>query len=1107
MNLNCSKNALLAGLCSIILLGYSPAMYAEVGSSPLPDEVQQAKKITGTVSDAMGPVIGASVVIKGTSTGVATDFDGNFTLNVRQGQTLVISYIGYLTKEIKVGSQSHYDITLEEDKQMLDEVVVVGYGTMKKSDLSGSSSSIGEQALKGSVITSLDQSLQGHATGVTAVTTSGAPGSSSAIRVRGVASVNANQEPLYVIDGVIVQGGGQSGADFGLGDRLGNGKVSTISPLSTINPSDIVSMEILKDASATAIYGAQGANGVVLITTKRGKSGEAKFNYDGMFAVNRQGKRLDMMNLREYAEYYQGFVDEGWILKSQANQNYLDPSILGKGTNWQDAVFQTAIQHQHQISAQGGTDKVLYYVSGNYMDQEGTIIGSKFTRFSVRANLDVQLKKWLKLGMSTTFSNTKDVLQRADGSEGVINYSLTTLPDIPIYDVFGNYYAEVREGYTSPNPVALANMNEYTLVRRKLTGNIFAEITPIKNLVWHAELGYDISGSNAETWEPSVDLGGWQKPANQDHWQHNDNTYWQLKNYLTYTGNIGKHHFTAMLGQECWESTWKYQGITGQNLPRNDVQNPSLAEKTDRDFNSGFGSASMASFFTRETYNYDDRYYATYTFRYDGSSNFGPNNRWAGFHSFAASWRFSNEAFMKDVKGLSNGKIRLGWGQTGNANIGGYKWGVALGVMPSALGQSYRPTGLPNESIQWETQEQIDFGIDLGFLNNRINLTIDWYKKESKDMLMKMQLPSYLGTQGNGSSALSAPYGNYGTMRNTGFEIELKATPVQTKSFTWDTDLQFSFNKNKLVSLQGTTSAAIIGYGQWSDVVAVSSVGRPMYDFYGYEVEGVYEDFDDILSSPVNTLYPQSCVTETDADGNIIAWHHQTDPSKYSKSNTVWPGDLKFRDINGDGKIDENDKTQIGSPLPKFTFGWTNTFNYKGFDLSIFINGSYGNKVMNYTSINLTSMTSTWNNQIQEKVENRAVLGPIDANKVYNGSAWYNDITNVRVQNPGTETPRLAIGNTYNQNISTRYIEDGSYIRLKNISLGYTFPKNIIRKLYLENLRIYCNLQNVVTLTKYDGYDPEIGASTTDANGYVFGLDNGRYPSPFTCSFGVNLSF
>ena len=1103
MNLNCSKEKMLAGICSLFLMGYSPQVMAVSGNNPVPAEQQQTKKITGTVSDAQGPIIGASVVVKGTSTGVATDIDGNFTLNVKDGATIVVSYIGYVTQEIKVGNQNHYNITLKEDSESLDEVVVVGYGTMKKSDLSGSSASIGEKTLKGSVITSLDQSLQGHATGVTAVTTSGAPGSSSSIRVRGIGSINANQEPLYVIDGVIVQSGGQSGSDYGLADRLGNGKVSTISPLSTLNPSDIVSMEILMDASATAIYGAQGANGVVLITTKRGKAGEARFNYDGMFSVNRQVKRLDMMNLREYSEYYQDFIDNGWIVESQANPNYSDPSILGKGTNWQDAVFQTAIQHQHQLSAQGGTEAIQYYVSGNFMNQEGTIIGSNFRRYSVRANLDAQLKPWLKLGMSTTFSTTNDDLKKADGTEGIITYSLTTLPDIPIYDVFGNYYAEVREGYTNPNPVALANMNQYTLERRKLTGNIFAEISFLKNLVLHTELGYDISGSNAETWEPSVDLGGWQKPANQDHWQSNTNKFWQLKNYLTYTGNFGKHHLTAMLGQECWESIWKYQGITGQNLPRNDVQNPSLVEKADKDFSSGFGSAAMASFFTRETYNYDDRYYATYTFRYDGSSNFGPNKRWAGFHSVAASWRFSNEAFMKDLKWLSNGKIRVGSGQTGNANIGGYKWGVALSVMPSALGQSYRPTGLPNESIQWETQEQIDLGIDLGFFNNRINLIIDWYRKESKNMLMKMQLPSYLGTQGNGSSALSAPYGNYGTMRNTGLEIELKATPVRTNDFNWDTDLQFSFNKNKLVALQGTTSAAIIGYGQWSDVVAVSSVGRPMYDFYGYVVEGVYKDFDDILNSPVNTLYAQSCVQN--ADGT---WSHVTDASKYSKNNTVWPGDLKFSDINNDGIIDENDKTNIGSPLPKFTFGWTNTFNYKNFDLSIFINGSYGNKVMNYTSIPLTSMSSTWNNQIQEKIADRAQLAAIDPNKVYeDGNMWYNDITNVYVTNPGTSTPRVAIGNTYNQNISSRYIEDGSYIRLKNISLGYTFPKSIIKKIHLDNLRVYCNLQNVVTLTKYDGYDPEIGASTTDANGYVFGLDNGRYPSPFTCTFGVNLSF
>ena len=1062
-------------------------------------------KVTGTVIDEAGEaVLGATVREKGTQSGAATDINGNFTINVKSANaTLSISYVGYQTETVNLAGRTNVKVTLKADATMLEETVVVGYGTMKKSDLSGSSVTVGEDDIKGSIITSLDQTLQGRVSGVTAVTTSGAPGSSSSIRVRGIGSINANQEPLYVIDGVIVQSGGQSGAEYGLGDRLGNGKVSTISPLSTLNPSDIVSMEILKDASATAIYGAQGANGVVLITTKRGKAGEAKFSYDGMLAVNRQAKRLDIMNLREYSEYYQSYVREGWIMESQADPTYADPSILGAGTNWQDAIFQTAIQHQHQVSAQGGTESVRYYVSGNFMNQEGTIIGSEFNRYSVRANLDAQLKPWLKLGMSTTFTTTNDDLKKADGNEGIITYSLTSIPDMPIYDVFGNYYAEVREGYTNPNPVALANMNQYTLERRKLTGNIFAEVSFLKNLVWHAELGYDISGSNAETWEPSVDLGGWQKPANSDHWQSNTNKFWQLKNYLTYTGNIGKHHFTAMLGQECWESSWKFQGITGKNLPRNDVQNPSLAEKADRDYTSGFGSASMASFFTRETYNYDDRYYATYTYRYDGSSNFGPNNRWAGFHSIAASWRFSNEAFMKNIDWISNGKLRVGWGQAGNSNIGGYRWGVALGVMPSALGQSYRPTGLPNESIQWETQEQIDLGLDLGFFNNRLNLTFDWYRKESKNMLMKMQLPSYLGTQGNASSALSAPYGNYGNMLNTGFEIEVKAIPVRTNDFQWETDVQFSFNKNKLVSLQGTTSAAIIGYGQWSDVVAVSSVGRPMYDFFGYVVEGVYKDFDDILNSPVNTLYAQSC-TEN-ADGT---WSHVMDPSKYSKNNTVWPGDLKFKDVNGDGIINENDKTNIGSPLPKCTFGWTNTFTYKNFDLSIFINGSIGNKVMNYTSIPLTAMTSTWTNQINEKVADRATLAPIDANKTYDaGQFWYNDITNVYVTNPGTSTPRVAIGNTYNQNISSRYIEDGSYVRLKNIALGYTFPKSITNKLHLDNLRIYCNLQNVLTITGYDGYDPEIGASTTDANGYVFGLDNGRYPSPFTCSFGINVSF
>lgn len=444
----------------------------------------QQNTVTGTITDGAdgSPLIGANVLVKGTGTGSIADINGKFSVNVPAGShVLVISCIGYKEQEITLKSgQKVVNIVMKEDSELLDEVVVVGYGTMKKSDLSGASVSMSEDKIKGSIITNLDQSLQGRAAGVTAVTTSGAPGSSSSIRVRGQATINANAEPLYVIDGVIVQGGGSSGADFGLGDALGNGKISTISPLSTINPADIVSMEILKDASATAIYGAQGANGVVLITTKRGKAGEAKFSYDGMMAVQRQGKRLDILNLREYAEFYNDLVEQGEI--SNPSKLYSDPSLLGVGTNWQDAIFQTALQHQHQISAQGGTEKIQYYISGSYMDQDGTIIGSNFNRYSFRANLDAQLKKWLKIGLSATYAATGDDLKLADSDQGIINYSLQSLPDIPIYNIDGSYATVVREGWTNPNPIALAMMDQIKLNRQKLTGNIFFDVTPVKGL-------------------------------------------------------------------------------------------------------------------------------------------------------------------------------------------------------------------------------------------------------------------------------------------------------------------------------------------------------------------------------------------------------------------------------------------------------------------------------------------------------------------------------------------------------------------------------------------------------------------------------------------------
>ena len=1047
----------------------------------------QKVPVSGTVSDQTGPVIGASVIEKGTTNGTMTDNDGHFTLTVSKGAVIEISSIGYKTQEITVGAQTNFTVTLSEDNEFLDEVVVVGYGSMKKSDLAGASVSMNESDLKGSIISSLDQSLQGRAAGVTAVTTSGAPGSSSSIRVRGQATINANAEPLYVIDGVIVQGGGNTGADFGLGDALGNGKVSTISPLSTINPADIVSMEILKDASATAIYGAQGANGVVLITTKHGKSGEAKFSYDGMVAMSRQAVRLNMMNLREYAQYYNEMIEEGDIYET--NPYYATPSLLGKGTNWQDEIFRTAWQHQHQLSAQGGSDKVQYYVSGSYMDQQGTIIGSNFNRFSVRTNLDAQLKKWLKLGVNATYAITNDNLKLADSNQGLIYYSLTTIPDIPVYDVNGNYSSTIREGYTSPNPVALAMMDEILLKRKKLSGNIYAELTPIKHITWRTELGFDMGESDANRYKPMVDLGGWVRSQNSISYQKNSNYFWQLKNYLTYANQWGKHSVTAMVGQECWESRWNYLSGSNTDLPSDEVHNVALATGTPS-ISSGFGSSSMASFFTRETYNYGDRYLGTYTYRYDGSSNFGPKNRWAGFHSVALAWRFSNEKFFEPVKKvIDNGKLRLGWGQTGNSSIGSYAWGAAITRMPSALGMGFRPSNIPNTSIRWESQEQYNVGLDLGFFNGRLNLTVDAYYKKSDDMLMSMQLPSYMGTQGNGSSKLQAPKGNYGSIENKGLEITLDAHPVQLKNFSWDSNFQISFNKNKLLSLSDTENATLVGYGQWGDVVCVSEIGKPLYNFYGYKVEGVYKDLDDIQNSAKPAKYPSDGV--------------------FSRGNTVWVGDIKYKDVDENGIIDERDRTDIGSPLPKFTFGWTNTFRYRNLDLSIFLNGSYGNKVMNYNSLTLTHMNSTWTNQLQSVVSKRARLEPIDPTIVYaDGSKWFDHIDNVRVKNPGTKIPHTSINDPNdNDRISDRYVEDGSFLRIKNITLGYTFPKALLNKAKIENLRVYVNIQNLYTFTKYTGYDPEVGASTQDSSGLTYGLDNGRYPSPAMYSFGLNITF
>ncbi len=1013
--------------------------------------------------------------------------------------------------------QQNVNVILEPELNLMETIVVSdGYGSMKKSDMSGASSTITESAIRSSVPTNIDQALQGRASGITSVMTSGAPGSAVSIRIRGQATLHSSAEPIYVVDGVIWRGGETNPLQLGLG--LGNGR-GAVSPLSTLNPSDITSMEVLKDASATAIYGAQGANGVVLITTKHGQSGEAKFTYEGMFGIQNQVSRLDMMDLREYARF--NSMIEATTGGSIGTPEYMDPSILGKGTDWQEAIFRTALMHQHTLSAAGGSEKVRYYVSGSLMDQQGTMIGTDFNRFSVRANLDADLKKWLKLGVNAMYSRTSEFMTRAEGDEGVLTYSLQGPPDIPVYDAYGNFASVIKEDYTRVNPIALSSLNEDNLQRQKLNGNIYLDFKPLKGLTLHSELGFDIGISNSESWRPTYDFGPTtQNPIASIQQQVNQDLYWQVKNYLTYEREIGKHSFSAMVGQEAWESSWKFQRIIAANLPGNEIRNPGLAEATgdddNKNFANGYGDGAMASFFTRESYNYDDRYMFTYTFRYDGSSNFGPKNRWAPFHSVAVSWNFSNEAFFEPVKHIiSYGKLRVGWGQTGNAGNRGGRWNSTIEPFPTGLGTANRMSAFANSHIQWEPQEQWNLGLDLSFLNNSINLTLDLYDKSSYRMLMELQTPTYFGGRGNGSSVMAPPWGNFGAIQNRGMEITLNTRNIENANFSWSTDFTISFNKNKLLALMGTDASAIEGYGQWDDVVSLSRIGGPLYDFYGFKTDGVYTSRKDIEEH---------------------RWAEEDYQSKYypgfNRYNTWFVGDIKYRDLSGpegvpDGRIDDHDKTNIGSPLPLFTFGFNNTFTYKNFDLSIFINGSYGNKIFNELDRKLTSME--WNSNQLRKASGFANMVPIDPNKSYpityeyyvkqpnnepdkvqtvTINNWFEDINNVMLSNPNTKMSRGGRGLPKNNSeTSDRYIEDGSYLRIKNIMIGYTFPKRWISKARIESLRIYANIQNLYTFTKYTGYDPEVGINPQDSSGFTFGYDAGRYPAPRLISFGLNISF
>jgi TonB-linked SusC/RagA family outer membrane protein len=1049
----------------------------------------QQRKVTGrvTVSEDGSPLPGVTVLVKGaTGSGTTTGANGDYSISVAQtGATLRFSFVGKIPQEVTVGSGNVINIAMKSSTLGLDEVVVVGYGTQKKSDLTGALSTVTGEKLRSTVTTNIDQALQGRVAGVQVTQNSGQPGGAASLRIRGSSSITGSSEPLYVIDAVPFQGDGQYVAGF---DWAGgaNGQ-NRVNPLSTINPADIVNIEILKDASATAIYGSRAANGVVLITTRHGKSGETKVAYNTYYAVQSLQKKLGMMDLPQFADYQLQLSKD---LNITPNERYLDPSLLGSGTDWQNEIFRKAGIQSHQLSVTGGTEKTTYAVSGGWFKQDGIIIGSGFDRFTTRMNLDSQLKNWLKVGANISYAKTNEKITLNDGGDGVIMQALAMQPDVAVKDMYGNYAGpDVSLGGVSYNPVAAALQRNNTLARERVMANVYANVNLMKGLDFRSEFGIDNNNSMNKAFHPTFKWGALVNTENQMRQREENTFFWIFKNYLTYNIKLGElNNITAMVGTESQRSDWEGIQITKKNFTSNDIQNLSQGDDKTSSTSGWKDAASLLSYFGRFNYNYADRYLATFTLRADGSSKFGPQNKWGYFPSGSFAWRMSKEKFMKNVTAVSNLKLRAGYGLVGNQAIGTYLYGSSLVTVKTPFGTAYRMEKISNPNLKWEATAQYNLGVDLSLFYSRVDLSIDLYSKQTSDMLLQLSIPSYLG--GTGWDDISAPYANVGKMENKGFEITLLTRNIMREKLSWTTDFTFTLNRNMVKELDSENRVYFGSLNWYSEfqTATKTAAGYPLGVFWGYQTEGFFTDQADILGHAVQIVDPNSISADSPKGKNLV-----------NKTTGVWVGDVKFKDLNGDGVINTDDQTIIGDPNPKFSFGFNNTVSYGPFELSLYLAGSYGYDILNYSRVVIEGMTSIYSNQ-SSAVDNRARVGLRDVN----GSDL--DPANVFLANPGAALPRpTTTDNNRNNRMSDRFIEDGSYLRIQNISLSYTLPAAWSQKFKLGKLRVYVNGQNLFVLSKYSGYDPEIGAF--NQNSRMQNIDMGRYPTPRMVSFGLDVEF
>ena len=993
---------------------------------------QQKRVITGTITDSSGePIIGANVIEKGSpSNGVITDIDGRFSLSVNNGQGVItISYIGYIPKEIALGNASNYDVLLIEDTQALDEVVVIGYGVVKKSDITGSVGSIAVDKIQGVSIKSVDQMLQGRTSGLYMVQNSGMPGAGSSVRIRGGNSISGGNEPLYIIDGVPVYPSSSDNSQ------------TALNPLNTIPTSDIESIEVLKDASSTAIYGSRGANGVIIVTTKKGQSGKTKVAFETYLGVENIAKDFDLLD----AVMFEKLSNES-LVNSGGQPIY--GNTPASSTDWQKLTRnKNALLQNYQITISGGNDKTTFLTSFNLYDQKGTIKATDMNKFAFRANLDHKISSTMHMGVNLTITKVDN--NRVGNS--VLTSRLTTPPNLPVKLEDGSYSFKDDGGVvTFDNPIAVINDKIDETSRFRTLDNAFIEWNIIKGLTLKSSIGIDINYNRADYYNPSTIYSG-NSVDGQASKTSDYSFIWINENIFTYTNTWDKHSFTGMMGYTQQSSIYDHlkagsYGYLNDILEMNNLSSGTTYTTPE----SKLEKWALNSYLARVNYSFASKYLLTASFRADGSSRFGSKNRWGYFPSAALAWRTSEEAFMKEQRIISNLKPRISYGVTGNQDgIGVYPSYALLGSAGYPVGGTketgYYPSQVANSKLKWETTTQYDAGIDIGFLDNRLNFVVDIYYKKTEDLLLKVAIPS--------SSGFTTGLKNIGEVENKGIELAINATPV-AGAFNWNTNFNITFNKNKVTDL-GDVSFMYPTAGQESTGIhlgRIIKVGEPLGTFYGYQYDGLFSTADDIASS---------------AQPN------------------AQPGDIRYKDISGpdgvpDGMINDLDRTVIGCAQPKFFGGFVNDFSYKNFDLNVNMIFTYGNEIYNGTRVSMEDMQGA-NNMFATTV-----------------NRWTPD-------NQHTNMPRMLRSKGV-MRVSDQYVEKGSYIRFQNITLGYMLPMRTLEfTKYITSLRIYASLQNFFTITNYSGNNPEVSKYGQDNLGA--GYDSFTYPMSKTVLFGLNINF